>query len=246
MTAVAVREATEPPEARGITRDAVRMMVAHRADLRIVHTHAHDLPAVPRRGRPRGGEHVGDAGRRARRARRGRHPARRAPLATAAGRPVARRAAPPERPRDRTVVRGPARPHAAARRRRLRPPGHALRVVDPPVGRDPRPRRPVAHLPRGARPPDPLRLRDARLAARHLPERVRARARERGDAERRPAVHARARHPAGRQGRRQSRRSCSTPACRRSRRTSTRTRSGTACRRRRPPGSTRRAPTADA
>ena len=44
MTAVAVREATEPPEARGITRDAVRMMVAHRSDLRIVHTHAHDLP----------------------------------------------------------------------------------------------------------------------------------------------------------------------------------------------------------
>jgi S-adenosylmethionine:tRNA ribosyltransferase-isomerase len=44
MTAVVVREATEPPEARGITRDAVRMMVAHRADLRITHAHAHDLP----------------------------------------------------------------------------------------------------------------------------------------------------------------------------------------------------------
>jgi len=44
MTAVVVREAAEPPEARGITRDAVRMMVAHRADLRIAHTHAHDLP----------------------------------------------------------------------------------------------------------------------------------------------------------------------------------------------------------
>ena len=44
MTAVEVREATEPPEARGITRDAVRMMVAHRSNLQIVHTHAHDLP----------------------------------------------------------------------------------------------------------------------------------------------------------------------------------------------------------
>jgi S-adenosylmethionine:tRNA ribosyltransferase-isomerase len=44
MTIVAVREATEPPEARGITRDAVRMMVAHRADLSIAHAHAHDLP----------------------------------------------------------------------------------------------------------------------------------------------------------------------------------------------------------
>jgi S-adenosylmethionine:tRNA ribosyltransferase-isomerase len=44
MTALIVREATEPPEARGITRDAVRMMVAYRKDLRIVHAHAHDLP----------------------------------------------------------------------------------------------------------------------------------------------------------------------------------------------------------
>jgi S-adenosylmethionine:tRNA ribosyltransferase-isomerase len=44
MTAVAVREATEPPEARGITRDAVRMMVAFRHDLSLVHSHAHDLP----------------------------------------------------------------------------------------------------------------------------------------------------------------------------------------------------------
>jgi S-adenosylmethionine:tRNA ribosyltransferase-isomerase len=45
MTTVTVREATEPPEARGITRDAVRMMVARRRDLSIVHAHAHDLPA---------------------------------------------------------------------------------------------------------------------------------------------------------------------------------------------------------
>jgi S-adenosylmethionine:tRNA ribosyltransferase-isomerase len=39
-----IREATEPPEARGITRDAVRMLVAYRSDLRVVHAHAHDLP----------------------------------------------------------------------------------------------------------------------------------------------------------------------------------------------------------
>jgi len=44
MTALLVREATEPPEARGITRDAVRMMVAYRHDLRLVDAHAHDLP----------------------------------------------------------------------------------------------------------------------------------------------------------------------------------------------------------
>jgi S-adenosylmethionine:tRNA ribosyltransferase-isomerase len=39
-----VREATAPAEARGITRDAVRMMVASRHDLQVVHAHAHDLP----------------------------------------------------------------------------------------------------------------------------------------------------------------------------------------------------------
>jgi S-adenosylmethionine:tRNA ribosyltransferase-isomerase len=45
MTAtMVVREATEPPEARGITRDAVRMMVAYGHDLSVVHAHAHDLP----------------------------------------------------------------------------------------------------------------------------------------------------------------------------------------------------------
>jgi S-adenosylmethionine:tRNA ribosyltransferase-isomerase len=43
VTAV-VREATAPPEARGITRDAVRMMVAYRSNLEIVHAYAHDLP----------------------------------------------------------------------------------------------------------------------------------------------------------------------------------------------------------
>jgi S-adenosylmethionine:tRNA ribosyltransferase-isomerase len=47
---LAVREATEPPEARGITRDAVRMMVAYRDDLRLVHAHAHDLPAFLEEG----------------------------------------------------------------------------------------------------------------------------------------------------------------------------------------------------
>jgi S-adenosylmethionine:tRNA ribosyltransferase-isomerase len=39
-----VREATAPAEARGVTRDAVRMMIAYRSDLHIVHAHAHDLP----------------------------------------------------------------------------------------------------------------------------------------------------------------------------------------------------------
>jgi S-adenosylmethionine:tRNA ribosyltransferase-isomerase len=44
MSTLVVREATEPPEARGITRDAVRMLVAYQHDLHLVHAHAHDLP----------------------------------------------------------------------------------------------------------------------------------------------------------------------------------------------------------
>jgi S-adenosylmethionine:tRNA ribosyltransferase-isomerase len=46
----AIREATAPAEARGITRDAVRMMVAYAHDLSIVHAHAHDLPGYLEEG----------------------------------------------------------------------------------------------------------------------------------------------------------------------------------------------------
>jgi S-adenosylmethionine:tRNA ribosyltransferase-isomerase len=38
------REAAVPPEARGITRDAVRMMVAHKQDLSLVHSTFSELP----------------------------------------------------------------------------------------------------------------------------------------------------------------------------------------------------------
>src|SRR5204863_2390837 len=37
-------EAAVPPEARGITRDAVRMMVAYRGEQRLVHTTFFELP----------------------------------------------------------------------------------------------------------------------------------------------------------------------------------------------------------
>src|SRR5439155_10342440 len=37
-------EASAPPEARGLTRDAVRLMVAYRSDGRLVHTTFSDLP----------------------------------------------------------------------------------------------------------------------------------------------------------------------------------------------------------
>src|SRR5438046_812696 len=38
-------EAGEPPEARGLARDAVRMMVSYRSMNRVVHTRFHELPA---------------------------------------------------------------------------------------------------------------------------------------------------------------------------------------------------------
>jgi S-adenosylmethionine:tRNA ribosyltransferase-isomerase len=37
-------EAPSPPEARGMTRDAVRLMVAHKSDAALVHTHFSELP----------------------------------------------------------------------------------------------------------------------------------------------------------------------------------------------------------
>ncbi len=37
-------EASEPPEARGLERDQVRLMVSYRADNRIIHSHFNDLP----------------------------------------------------------------------------------------------------------------------------------------------------------------------------------------------------------
>lgn len=43
-------EANAPPEARGLARDAVRLMVSYRSDDRIVHGCFHDLPNVLRAG----------------------------------------------------------------------------------------------------------------------------------------------------------------------------------------------------
>ena len=58
----------------------------------------------------------------------------------------------------------------------------------------------VRALPRAPRHTDPLRPRAARMAAVRLPERLRDHARERRDAERRPAVHRRADHALHRRG----------------------------------------------
>lgn len=43
-------EAGEPPEARGLARDDVRLMISYRSDDRVVHTRFRDLPTFLRRG----------------------------------------------------------------------------------------------------------------------------------------------------------------------------------------------------
>ena len=43
-------EAGEPPEARGLARDQVRLMVSYRSDDHIVHAHFSDLPNFLRPG----------------------------------------------------------------------------------------------------------------------------------------------------------------------------------------------------
>ena len=46
----AALEASEPPEARGLARDEVRLMVTYRSDNRIVHTRFHDVVSFLREG----------------------------------------------------------------------------------------------------------------------------------------------------------------------------------------------------
>ena len=56
-------EASVPPEARGITRDAVRLMVAYKSEDRLVHAHFSRSPPVPRSRRSRRRQHVRHARR---------------------------------------------------------------------------------------------------------------------------------------------------------------------------------------
>ena len=58
-------EAHEPPEARGLQRDQVRLLVSHYQDDRIAHARFDDLPSFLRARRPAGGERLGDAAGRA-------------------------------------------------------------------------------------------------------------------------------------------------------------------------------------
>ena len=98
-------------------------------------------------------------------------------------------------------------------------------------------RRSTAYLRRARPRRSATRYVRASLAARRLPDRLRARARQRGDAERRPAVHAGARDGARGRRRRSSPRSSCTPACPRRSAASRPTPSASAVSGRRPPGS---------
>ena len=93
---------------------------------------------------------------------------------------------------SRAAGRKPSRPARRAQRRVLAPFAGSERLavarLDLAV--------PLRALPPASRPADPLRLCPGRMAARRVPDRVRPRAGQRGDAERRTAVHAGARRRA--------------------------------------------------
>ena len=98
-------------------------------------------------------------------------------------RSVGRRAA------QRRAPRPGARRDADAARRRRGTAARALPEPEPPVDRAARPPRAAARLPAAPRRADPLRPRADRPPARGPPDDLRHRARQRGDAERRPPVH---------------------------------------------------------
>ena len=197
-------EAGSPPEARGLTRDAVRMLVAHRAtgviehstfallpaflepgDLVVVNTSA-TIPAAVDAVAADGTPLVVHLSTQSRRRALG---GRAAPADPAAAPPAG------------TVRR--RRPRLTSARRPRATDRGAVRHGRPPLGGPAAAARsrPLAWL-AVPRPADPVRLRRAAVAAQRLPERVRRRAGQRRDAERRAAVHARGHHPPGGQGRR--------------------------------------------
>ena len=183
-------EAHEPPEARGLARDEVRLLVADARDGKLEHARFRELPRLParratcssstrRRQLPQPLAAPGRTARRSscgsrRRCRDGRVARRAAPSAPSASAGGARRRA------ARAARRRPRAELVAPLRRRRAGSGS-------PSSHLPARARP---LPRRARPADPLRLRLAGVAARDLPERLRARAGQRRDAERRAPVHA--------------------------------------------------------
>ena len=186
-------EAHEPPEARGLKRDEVRLLVASRPDGSIVHSRFSELPQLVDPGRSDRPQHVGNPSGGASGDARGRNRARAEALdpgARPGSRPSLGRGAAPgrravRRGRRRRATRAPGRGdganpgavrRSAAVARRARPP-HAARGVS-----------------RRARARHPIPPRTTQLAAVGVPERLRGRAGERGDAQRRPTLHPGADH----------------------------------------------------
>ena len=205
-------EAHEPPEARGVPRDGVRLLVSSRRTGSIVHGRFRDLPRLLAPGDLLVVNTSATL------------PAA-VPATRADGAELELRFSTPAPGRDPDsywivelrrgdepfgaveVGRGRwcSRPHARAR---ILAPYAAPRLwlahLDLP--------QPARDLPRRARATDSVRLRAAALAALRLPERLRSRDRKRRDAERGATLHARADHPARR--RRRARRA-DHAACRR-------------------------------
>ena len=109
-------EAGAPPEARGMTRDAVRMMVAYGSTPELTHSTFALLPAFLDAGRPRRGQHVGHDRRRGDRDDTDRRARGRPPLDPTRRRSLGRRAAATDGPHQRTLARRGAAARAAARR----------------------------------------------------------------------------------------------------------------------------------
>ena len=228
-------EAAEPPEARGLTRDAVRMLVARRSTGELVHSDVRSPAGVPRSRRPRGGQHVG-----ARSRRRSMPSPPTALTSSCTSRPAstaARWVVEPRRPdgtHDRPLARARSPDHLVL------PPDGRLEFLEPYLGgcrlwvADARLPEPVLTWLDRPRPPDPLRLRRASVACspptRTCTPTSPAARRCRAPAGRSPPTSSRASSP------RASAwcRSCSTPASPRWKPTSCRTPSASGCRWRRP------------
>ena len=189
-------EAHEPPEQRGLGRDDVALLVATRHDGRLQHARFPRAAAVPGAGRPAGREHVGDACRQ-----RSTHGS-----ASAGSSSACRRRSTPaswvvelrtdtgeplRRPPIGACLDAPGRCRAELLARYADSDRLSRRAT---LGR------PSDSATTSHRHGHPIRYGyvPEPLADRRLPDRVRARARQRRDAERRTAVHDRARDRARR------------------------------------------------
>ena len=173
-------DAVEPPEAHGVSRDGVKLMVATPDG--VVHGRFADLGEHLRPGRSAGREQFGDAARRGHR-RPGRSRVHRRALLRRAGQSRVGRRTTPGGECDRpSTGRRARRAHRAARRRRAlcrRRPSQTGRGRQSAVGRTvgDRGRRHV--VPQQARAAYPVQLRPAALAAEQLSDGLRPPPRQR-------------------------------------------------------------------